>query len=166
MKTKKITMIVLIILAMILSAGLGAYAASNYGSSSDPLVTKSYLDDVLTPSIMEKFASKLAAAKAELAGSVSGKGGQTSGDGYTLVTLSKGQKIVGKVGCELLLRIGTATCEAQYSPGLVDVSTGGTLENGKTLTANHLYMVTIEDHGVKATASTVKILVRGDYTIS
>ena len=40
-----------------------------------------------------------------------------------------------------------------------------TLESGKALVKNHLYMMTISDRGVRATAATVKLLVRGGYTI-
>ena len=37
---------------------------------------------------------------------------------------------------------------------------------GGALTANHLYMATIADRTVQATAATVKLLVRGEYTVS
>jgi len=37
---------------------------------------------------------------------------------------------------------------------------------GTSLTANHLYLVTIEGHGVTATAATVRLLVRGSYSIA
>jgi hypothetical protein len=43
---------------------------------------------------------------------------------------------------------------------------GGTLNSGGSLTANHLYLVTIEGGGLKATASTVMVLIRGPYTVS
>ena len=37
---------------------------------------------------------------------------------------------------------------------------------GGALVQNHLYMMTIEGRGVKATAATTKLLVRGGYTIA
>ena len=74
--------------------------------------------------------------------------------------------LVGDIGCEVMLRVGTATLAANTDPGLIDVSTGGTLNNGGALTANHLYMATIADRTVQATAATVKLLVRGEYTVS
>ena len=39
------------------------------------------------------------------------------------------------------------------------------LGNGGALAANHLYMMTISDRGVKATAATTKVLVRGTYEV-
>ena len=84
---------------------------------------------------------------------------------YSVVTLSSGQKLIGSVGCEIILRIGSANCIAQYTPGLIDVSSGGSINNGAGLTVNHLYMVTIADHGIVASASGVKVLVRGEYKL-
>ena len=51
------------------------------------------------------------------------------------------------------------------SPGLIDSTGGTTLDNGAGLTKNHLYMMTISDRGVKATAATTKLLVRGTYEV-
>jgi hypothetical protein len=48
----------------------------------------------------------------------------------------------------------------------VDTTAGGCLDSGGSLSANHLYLVTIDGGGLKATASTVKVLARGSYTVS
>ena len=159
MKNKKLTLILSIALAVVVIAGVSVYAASNYGTSSDPLITLSYLNDTLTPQLMEDF-------QAELDKAAAGQGSGGSADSYKVVTLSQGQTITGSVGCEFLLRIGSAAVKAADTPGLVDISSGGSIDNGAALTTNHLYMVTIEGHGISATASTVKVLVRGSYTIN
>ena len=86
--------------------------------------------------------------------------------GFVLVTMSSGQTLKGEVGTEVMLRVGTAVCTASSTPGLIDTTSAGTLNNGAALEKNHLYMMTIEDRGVKATASTVKVLVRGSYTVA
>ena len=51
------------------------------------------------------------------------------------------------------------------SPGLIDQSSASVLNNNGALVQNHLYMMTIEGRGVKATAATTKLMVRGSYTI-
>lgn len=79
-----------------------------------------------------------------------GASGGTSAS-YSVVTLTSGQTLALGVGCEVMLRVGTATLAANTDPGLIDVSTGGTLNNGGALTANHLYMATIADRTVQAT---------------
>lgn len=158
MKNRKLITILSVVLAVVLIAGVSVYAATNYGTSSDPLITLSYLDKTLTPSVLEQFASELEAA---LAGQGGGKA-----ETYHVVTLSKGQILTGSVGCEIMLRIGSAGVSASDSPGLVDITSASSLNNGASLSVNHLYMVTIAGNGIKATASTVKVLVRGSYTIS
>ncbi|HHU22694.1 MAG TPA: hypothetical protein GXZ52_04645 [Clostridiales bacterium] len=163
MKKKKTLVILSVVLALIIAAGIGAYAASNYGTSDDPLITLSYLDNKLTPDLMKQFDLKLDSTVAELEALI---GSGSSADTYKLVTLNKGQVIKGSVGCEILLRIGSAKVSAASTPGLVDLTSGGTLNNGSALTSNHLYLVTIEGHGISATESSTKVLVRGSYVMS
>ena len=94
----------------------------------------------------------------------------TSGSGvastFTVVTLSNGQVLTGDIGCEVMLRVGTAVCVSPSSPGLIDESAASTLNNGGALVTNHLYMMTIEGRGVLATSNTVKVLARGSYAIN
>lgn len=131
-------------------------AAAEAGSSGDPLVTLSYLNDTYLPKILSQVDAKL--------GNQSGSSG--TADTFAVATLTKGQVLQGDIGCEVLLRVGTAACSAASSPGLIDETAGGTIENGAALVKNHLYMMTIEGRGVKATAATVKVMVRGSYTIN
>lgn len=65
------------------------------------------------------------------------------------MTLSNGQTLKGDIGCEVMLRVGTAVCVASSTPGLVDESAATTLNNGGALVQNHLYLMTIENRGVK-----------------
>ena len=161
-----------------------AFAAGQQGSQSDPLVTLSYLTQKATPSILSQVDGKLTAREAELkkqlsavvegyvkevedklASSGGGSSVQPSGGAsYQVVNLSAGQTITGGAACEFLLRSGTATCVSDPSPGLVDMTAGTTLAGGGALTANHLYLATIEGRGVKASTA-VTLLVRGTYSI-
>ena len=75
------------------------------------------------------------------------------------------------MGCEVLLRLGTGTLVASGNPGLVDMTTGGTLGNNAKLAANHLYLVTVETNsttkrGISAASGDVTVMVLGSYTIS
>ena len=86
-------------------------------------------------------------------------------DSFVVVTMTNGQVLYGAIGCEVMLRVGTASVVSPSSPGLIDSTGGTTLDNGAGLTKNHLYMMTISDRGVKATAATTKLLVRGTYEV-
>ena len=143
--------------------------AAEAGSPQDPLVTLSYLNETFLNTILNRVDEKIAARNTQLAQQM---GGQFSGIGttsvstFTVVTLSSGQILTGEIGCEVMLRVGSAVCVAPSAPGLIDETTAGTLNNGGALAQNHLYMMTIENRAVRATAATTKLLVRGTYILS
>lgn len=143
--------------------------AAEAGSTGDPLVTLSYLNETFLGNILFAVDQKIAARNSQivqqLGGSVS-TGGTSTASTFTVVTLSNGQILTGQIGCEVMLRVGSAVCVAPSSPGLIDETTAGTLNNGGALVQNHLYMMTIEGRGVQATAATTKLLVRGSYTVA
>lgn len=165
---------------LVTAALLGmALAAGQQGSQSNPLVTVSYLKDTLTPELLAQTDAKLAQREEELTASLQGlidryskemadklsaAGGDVESAVFEVVTLPQNQRIIGGVGCELLLRSGSANCVSASTPGLIDTTGGGTLANGGALAANHLYMVTSEGIGLVATGDSV-VLVRGSYTV-
>ena len=138
-----------------------AYAATA-GGADDPLITKSYLDGPFLERVQAMVEQAVAERKTELEDVLSQGGGNV----FKVVTLSQGQVLEGDVGCEVMLRIGTASCGSPDSVGLIDTTDGTILGDGKALVTNHLYMVTIKTRTVTATSSTVKVLVRGPYTVS
>ena len=142
------------LLAVSCVAMSGVSLAVEPGSATDPLITLSYLNETFMGQIMDRVDQKIAQRN-------SGLGQSGAGMEFSVATLSKGQVLTGDIGCEVMLRVGSATCVAASTPGLVDE----TLSGGGALAANHLYMMTVENRGVKAGADTVKLLVRGTYTI-
>lgn len=166
MKTKFKIIGVVAAVALVVTAAYAATSAA--GSSSDPLVTLSYLTQVFTPQVEEDMEAMVSEKADELTGKFDqaiAQAGTGSSSVFSVVTLSSGQTLVGDVGCEVMLRIGTATCGSDGSTGLIDVTDGSTLADGENLVTNHLYMVTISTRSVTATAGTTRLLVRGPYTI-
>ena len=160
-------MAAMLALSLVLSCTVSL--AAEAGSSQDPLVTLSYLNDTFLGQILEKVDAKIAQRNSQIVQQLGGQttsGGTTTASTFTVVTLSSGQVLTGDIGCEVMLRVGTATCVAPSSPGLIDESAATTLAGGAALVQNHLYMMTVEGRGVKATAATTKLLVRGSYTIT
>lgn len=153
--------------------GTGAALASG-GDQSDPLVTLSYLNQTAAPQILKQVEEKTAARQKELEQNLAslisqyqqnGSGAVSGGsNSYILVTLNDGQAMGLEVGCEVLLRVGAVTVQADSSPALVDATTGGTVNAGTSLTKNHLYMSTIEGRTLTA-SGTVKLLVRGGHSL-
>lgn len=165
-------------LSAVLLGTVAALAAG--GDQTDPLVTLSYLNQTALPQIVKQVEEQTAARQKELeeklaallaqsqtgtgagAGAVTGSAASAS---FTVVSMSSGQVMSLGVGCEILPRIGTVTVKANTSPALIDTSTGGTVNSGSSLTANHLYMATIADRTLTASGD-VKLLVRGSYSIA
>lgn len=152
----------LAIIAVFAALSITAFAVEP-GSSSDPLVTLSYLEDVFFDKIMDEVDERIATRNKDIAKEVTGTSG--TADAFAVVTLTDGQVLTGEIGCEVMLRVGSAVCTSPSAPGLIDETSATTLNNGGALQQNHMYMMTIENRGVKATSATVKVLVRGGYTI-
>ena len=151
------------VVLLALSAGLMTTAlAAEAGSSGDPLVTLSYLNDTFFNTIMQRVDQKIA----ERTGQALPGGTSSTAASFVVVTLSEGQTLTGGIGCEVMLRVGSAVCVSPSDPGLIDETTAATLANGGALVQNHLYMMTIEGRGVRATAAVIKVLARGSYTVA
>jgi hypothetical protein len=137
---------------------------SHWSNKGAVLAYESFMD-----AIMEKVDRKIAERNSQIVRELGGQVTDPSGgvvNTFTVVTLSEGQVLTGSIGCEVMLRVGTAVCVSPSSPGLVDETAASTLNNGGALVQNHLYMMTIEGRGVKATAATTKVLVRGTYQVA
>ena len=162
---------------------LSAMASGTAGTSGDPLITLSYLNEKFLPQVLSKVDERAAAQGMELAEKLSaqvktdaaeferkygaGTGVSDAGSAFSfeVITLDKGQTLSCNVGCEVMLRVGSASCMASSNPGLVDETAGSTIANGGALQKNHLCMATISGSGVKAGTDGTKLLVRGGYTL-
>ena len=157
------------------AALLGTAALAAGGDQSDPLITLSYLNQTAIPQIVKQVEEKTADRQKELEQTfasqidqyrqTAGQGGSTGSAAYTLVSMTKGQVMSLEMGCEVLLRVGSVTVKANTAPALIDLSVGGTVNSGTSLTKNHLYMATIADRTLTATAD-VKLLVRGGWSVA
>lgn len=159
MKKKTLTTIILIVvLAMV--AGVTVYAVANYGSKDDPLVTSSYLQDVVQPRMEDAYRSTVTGAVREMedqfADQVAAAGGS-----YVLVALENGQTLTGRAGTEILMRTGTA---AVMQSAAVDLTAGETVAVGAKLAENHLYLVQEDGAGVLASGDAT-VMVRGGYSV-
>jgi len=160
MTKKKILTIALAALLLAAGIGVGAYAASNYGTQADPLVAKSYLDSTLTPKLQAQFDSEVDGQVQILESQISAS---QTGLNFVAVTLAAGQTLKGGSGCEIILRVGAAV--GFGSEGISDMTDGTAVTGGTAVKTNHLCIVGTSGNGVKA-GSSATLLVRGGYAIS
>ena len=161
MKNKKLLTVLAAVVILALGVGIGAYAASNYGTQSDPLVAKSYLDDVLTPRLQQQFQTQLDESVSAMEQQIAGAASSGSAN-FASVSLGGGQSLTGDAGCEIILRTGSATCVGVT--GLADVTDGVVLSSGNSIPQNHLLTIAGNGSGLKADSATT-LLVRGSYTV-
>lgn len=153
MKTKKFRIATVVLcLALCFSAVL-----AEPGGNDDPLISQSYIENVLMPSIKQYVESRIAEVN-------SGTGSGTA-DAFTVVEVKRDQQLICAAGTELILRMGSATIIATEKGGLADTTAGFDLANGVAMPANHLLIVPVADgRGIKATSDTL-VMVKGGYTI-
>jgi len=178
MKSRLVNCIVVLAVIVAISGVSVLAIASTPGTQTDPVVTLSYLTGVFRPQIMtsvqeteqlmtQRFNTRIAQLE-ELLEENQGDSSQPThdpADTFSVVSLRNGQTLTSSVGTEIMLRIGTANGTGS-SPALVNYTNGSALSAGSALTANHMYLVTIEGNGIRATSDLVRVLVRGDYTVS
>ncbi len=138
-------------LVVLLVAGVAVYAATNYGSQDDPLITKSYLDEVVKPQLESELQTRLDRAAAEILHSTPGE--------FASVELKSGQTLRCAAGSQILPVSGSVRAAGAFA----DTTAGSGVAAGETLSANHLYMAT-EDGGVSA-AGAATVLVSGTYAV-
>ena len=174
----KIAIGIVVLAVVTFICGTSILAFATLGTQDDPLITLSYLTDVFRTQVTNdiksveqdltrKFNSQISELESQLQ---TGQGGASttapgSASVFSVVTLKNGQSLTCSVGTEIMLRVGTANGSGT-APALVNYTNGATLSSGTALASNSMYLVTIEGNGIKATAETVRVLVRGNYKIA
>ena len=97
---KKWQIVVLVIAVAVLAAGIGAYAATNYGTQSDPLVAMSYLEKVLGPKMEQQLDEQIAEAAEQYKSQYGAEAG-----GFSVVQLPSGGTLSVGEGCEIVLQM-------------------------------------------------------------
>lgn len=130
-----------------------ALAAGTQGSQSDPLVTLSYINDVLVPELMAKADEHMETKADELMEEVQTRGKAV----FVTAEVLTGGKLNLTAGTQLILRQGKAV----NTDGLIDLTEGASMWN--ELQPNHLYIATMDGQVVTVTENAL-FLVQGKYT--
>lgn len=149
----------ILIFIMVLLCGMTLVFAANPGSDTDPLISKSYIDNVLMPQIYSYI------DKAVAGGSTSQPTGETSV--FEVVNIKAGQRLICGKGTELILRMGSGTVIASMRGGIADVTAGVDLGSGDAIPSNHLLIVPLSDgRGLQFDDSgDAIVMVKGSYSI-
>ncbi|OEH86709.1 hypothetical protein BHU72_00070 [Desulfuribacillus stibiiarsenatis] len=170
------------LLAMLLFVGhaLGVQFLSTVpGSTDDPLVTKSYVDELLksyTPqqntgnitALEQEMTRKMTEYEQKIQTLINNASGQIGGNELIVVQLFPGDILIGVAGTEIIVRSGKTMIVAEEN-GIPDVTAGKDLGKGTVVPHNHQLLVPRADgRGIVADqASTlpVYVMVRGGYEL-
>lgn len=147
-----------IIAGLVCLCSLFVVALAAPGTDDDPLISLSYINDVLIPKIEQYVENKLAGLSA---------GGTEQGTANTFVVVEakEGEEIICSAGTELILRMGKAEIIATEKGGLADTTAGYDLANGTEMPANHLLIVPVADgRGIKAQTKII-VMIKGEYNV-
>ena len=137
--------------------GMFTVALAEPGTSDDPLISKSYIENQLMPEIRRYVESRLA--------ELSGGGNGTSGASFEVVEVKQGSEVICSAGTELILRMGKAGVIATEKGGVADTTGGYDLANGEAMPSNHLLIVPVSDgRGVRADTDII-LMIKGGYSI-
>jgi len=135
MKTIAVIISLLLMAAAIVGyAGLAVADSSDPGSSSDPLVTKSFV---------EKYVQ-------EYIDNLGSLGGSSSLE-WSVDDLEAGQEFIGKAGTEIIVRSGSAVVVDPSGGGIPDLTDGKNVMAGQAVKNNHLLSLPRSDgRGIQA----------------
>ncbi|MDN5331891.1 MAG: hypothetical protein PWP45_1116 [Tepidanaerobacteraceae bacterium] len=148
MKSKKYTLFFLLLIAAIGFALRVNADIGEPGSETDPLVTKSYVDNLFSSLKRDLSIENDGTSKLEV------------------VNLVQGQRLIGDMGTEIILRSGKASVIEGKGGGLADVTEGKDMKAGEMVPTNHLLLVPRADgRGILAQTSVV-VVIRGKYAVA
>lgn len=134
-------------------------------TSSDPLVTMSYVEEVLAPRLKSELTTYI---QNNFRATVSDGETSSVSAGYSIVQLTKGQTLYALSPTEVILRSGKAAAVSAFmDQGVNDMTDGSELYNGDELPRYHYCLIPRGDdgRGVVAVSDEIYIMVRGDFEI-
>lgn len=152
---KKIISLVVIFACLMITFQMVYGSVGEPGSQEDPLITKSYIEEIVMPKIRQEMVELIKGSSNSVGHSFQ----------FEVVSVKKGQKLIGDAGTELILRMGKATIIATTKGGLADTTQGTDLPNGTPMPPNHLLIIPLDDGRGFIAEEDVLVMVKGSYSI-
>ncbi len=181
MKKQKIFFVAATMMLACFITFVAIFANADYSSTSDPLITLSYLNETLVPKIKEEITDNIISAikdgTLELTPEEPEDDFQLSAEDlkslkYTVVYLTKGQKLFANgentESLEIVLRAGEAVSVSPFEDqGIADLTASTQLYNGDKLVKNNYCIIPRgqDGRGIETISDEAYFLVRGVYEI-
>ncbi len=148
MKISKKAILIFSIICILMSS---AIVLASPGDSSDPLVTLTYITDVLLPDVDARIERKVNDVQSAT---------------FKLINVDAGDVIYGEMGTELMVRSGGATIIAgKNGGGIADLTSGSDLAGDTYVSLNHHLLIPRSDsRGLYFVTDSI-IMVKGKYSL-
>lgn len=150
---KRIMLIISLMVLFVSTCGICYVIASTPATEADPIITKSYIEQVVVPQIYAYIDESAAM--------------NSSATSFNVVTVEAGKTVLGGEGTEFILRMGTGKIIGTARGGFADVTVGTDLPDGTDIPANHHLICPLADgRGLKINSTgDAIIMIKGPYTI-
>lgn len=153
----------------------GAGVTNQPGTSDDPVVTKSYVDQAIQQALKgggggSTTPTTPTAPTEPSTPSESGNSGSSSSsaDEVKIVDVKPGQILIASAGTEFVVRAGKAAIYSEDKNGVADLTDGIDISNGGVVTNNHLLSFPRAGRGIQVqegNTHNLTVMVRGGYQI-
>lgn len=168
-------------------------ASSQLGSSDDPVVTKSYVDQQIQKALGGSLNTSATSSNSNSSSTNSGNssssttntnntsstantGSNTTGTStstnsnskVSIVELRPGKKLIANAGTQVIVRKGKASVYSDASNGIIDITSGIEVGASQVISNNHLLLFPRDGRGVTvdaASSSNATIMVIGSYGV-
>ncbi|OWZ84970.1 hypothetical protein [Natranaerobius trueperi] len=181
--TKKVALLLTVVILGGLFVGQAVLADVNSdpGSQEDPLVTESYVNDVMKEELRDELEKEIFEEINELKTELDERLANLDeldeleeleelldiegSDQFEVVQVSAGDTIIGGASSEMILRAGSGSAVATTSGGLADLTAGVDIQDGEDIPQNHSLLIARDDGRGISVRNDAVIMVRGEYDI-
>jgi len=166
--TSFFSIIALLFLTQVISV---ADAPSQPGTANDPLVTKSYVDELVQKKVAEEVAKIKGGITAPTSTPTPTPTPVTTpgeSEGVTVIELKAGQILYAAAGAEFIVRTGKTLIVSSDDNGVPDVTSGKDIAPNGTIETNHLLIFPREGRGIKPDPKNkdgIFVMVKGNYIL-
>lgn len=149
----------------------GAGTSTQPGTSDDPVVTKSYVDQQIQKALGGGTSTptpSVPTPTTPVPSIPTDNGNTNTSDVVVIVDVKPGQKLIADAGAEFIVRNGKAVMYTLDTSGAADLTEGKDLTNGQAITTNHLLSFPRDGRGIMVQDGNkynLIVMVRGGYSI-
>jgi hypothetical protein len=144
----------------------GAGATGQPGTSDDPVVTKSYVDQQIQKALGGGTIKPTPVPTPTPTNPTTGT--PTTGNTLVVVEVKPGERLMASAGTEFIVRNGKAIIYSTDANGVPDLTAGLDIKNGQAVVTNHLLSFPRDGRGIMVQDGQkygLVVMVRGAYSI-